>query len=69
MAGKKRARLGLQRVVQALLRGEEETLSRSMEIYRMHVYREGTEERGRGRIVFTARLEVGSIWVGSIRVC
>ncbi len=45
MAGKKRARLGLQRVVQALLRGEEETLSRSMEIYRMHVYREGTEER------------------------
>ena len=45
MAGKKRARLGLQRVVQALLRGEEETLSRSMEIYRVHVYREGTEER------------------------
>jgi len=45
MAGNKRARLGLQRVVQALLRGEEETLSRSMEIYWMHVYREGTEER------------------------
>jgi putative transposase len=44
MAGKKIARLGLQRVVQALLRGDEETLSRSMELYRMHVYREGTEE-------------------------
>ncbi len=50
MAGKKRARLGLQRVVQALLRGEEETLSRSLEIYRMHVYREGTEEREAGGI-------------------
>jgi putative transposase len=45
VAGKKRARLGIQLVVQALLRGEEKTLSESMKIYRMHVFQTGTEER------------------------
>jgi REP element-mobilizing transposase RayT len=45
VAGKTRARLGLQSVVKALMRGKEEAVSRSLEIYRMHVYQEGSEGR------------------------
>ena len=45
VAGKKRARLGLQKVVQALQRGQEETVSKSLAIYRMHLFSEGSETR------------------------
>ena len=45
VAGRRNARLGLQRIVQALQEGEESTLTRSMEVYRMHLYRSGVEGR------------------------
>jgi hypothetical protein len=35
----------LQRIVQALQQGEEATISRSLEVYRMHLYRTGVEGR------------------------
>ena len=44
-AGKKKARLGLQKVVRALRQGHEETISRSLATYRMYVYNQGHEER------------------------
>lgn len=43
VAGRKRAKEGVRQVVRALLGGGEETMKRSMEIYRTHVYREGSE--------------------------
>ena len=45
VAGRRRAREGLQRVVTGLLGGEEESVGGSMEVYRMHLYNEGSEER------------------------
>ncbi len=45
MAGRKGAKLGLQRVVTALQRGREESVSNALEVYREWVYREGNEER------------------------
>lgn len=43
MAGRKRAKLGLQRVVTALRRGQEESFRKSLESYRMYLYDRGTE--------------------------
>lgn len=45
VAGRRRAKEGLQLVVKGLLHGQEEGLGKSLEIYRMQVYREGNEER------------------------
>ena len=45
MAGRKRAKLGLQSLVQALQQGREEGLTKSLEIYRQHLYLEGDERR------------------------
>ena len=45
MAGRRRAKEGLQKVVTGLQRGVEETLTASMALYRMHLYNEGSEER------------------------
>lgn len=45
MAGKRSAREGLCRVVAGLRGGEAESMSRSLEVYRMWVYQEGSEER------------------------
>jgi len=44
VAGRKRARTGLQRVVPAMMLGREESVARSMELYRMRVYNQGHEE-------------------------
>jgi REP element-mobilizing transposase RayT len=45
VAGRKRARLGLQTVVQAMQRGREESVTKSMELYRMALYQAGHEMR------------------------
>lgn len=45
LAGKKRAKVGLQEVVKALPGGKEESLSGSLAVYRMHLFNEGREER------------------------
>ncbi len=45
VAGKRRAKEGIQRLVTALQRGREETAGKSLEVYRMWVYREGDERR------------------------
>jgi putative transposase len=45
VAGRVRSKEGIQRVVTGLLGGEEESLGGSMEVYRMHLYNEGSEER------------------------
>ncbi len=45
MAGKRGSRLGIQTLVTALQRGREESVSRSMEVYRTWLYREGDERR------------------------
>src|SRR4030095_4144521 len=44
VAGRRRGKVGRQRIVTALQRGSEATLTRSLELYRAHVYREGDEE-------------------------
>jgi REP element-mobilizing transposase RayT len=44
VAGRRRAKEGIARVVKGLL-GQEESLSRSLEVYRAQVYRMGSEER------------------------
>lgn len=41
LAGRKAARLGIQRLVTALLLGHEESPGRSLEIYRTHLFRHG----------------------------
>jgi hypothetical protein len=45
VAGKRGSRLGIQTLVTALQRGREESVSRSLEVYRSWLYREGDEER------------------------
>jgi hypothetical protein len=45
MAGRKGAKLGIQRLIHGLQQGKEEELSRSMEVYRMYMYLEGDERR------------------------
>jgi putative transposase len=45
VAGRKGAKLGIQRLVRGLQRGKEEELSRSLEVYRMYLYLEGDERR------------------------
>jgi putative transposase len=45
VAGKKPARLGLQTVVRALQQGREESIGKSLEIYRTWMVREGDERR------------------------
>ena len=45
MAGKKRARLGIQRIAEALV-GQEESLTRGMEIYRKKLALDGMENEG-----------------------
>jgi hypothetical protein len=45
VAGRRRAREGVQVVVKWLQHGQEEGLGRSLEVYRMQVYRAGNEER------------------------
>jgi putative transposase len=45
VAGKRRARLGIRHVIAATSGGSEESITRSMERYRMHVFREGDEWR------------------------
>lgn len=45
VAGKKRARLGLQKIAEALV-GQEESLSRGMEIYRKKLAIDGMENEG-----------------------
>ncbi len=45
VAGKRGSRLGIQTVVTALQRGREESVSRSLEVYRSWLYREGDERR------------------------
>ena len=45
VAGRKRARNGVQSLVQALLRGREESPAKSLETYRVHLYLEGNERR------------------------
>ena len=46
MAGKKRARLGIQKIAEAIQDGNEETLTRSMEVYRKRLAIEGMENEG-----------------------
>lgn len=45
VAGDQRARLGLQAIVRALQKGQEASLTESLEIYRMHLYRTGDEQQ------------------------
>jgi REP element-mobilizing transposase RayT len=45
VAGRRNAKAGLQRIVQALQGGEEASLSRSLEVYRMHFSRSGGERQ------------------------
>ena len=45
VAGRKRARNGVQTLVKALRGGQEESPTRSLETYRMHLYLEGNERR------------------------
>ena len=45
LAGRKRARLGLQKVVQALQQGREESIKKSLEIYRTALYQRGHEQK------------------------
>ena len=45
VAGRRRAKLGVQALVTALQRGREESVSKSLEVYRMHLYLEGEEGR------------------------
>ena len=45
LGGRKRARVGLQALVQALQGGREDTVARSMEVYRKHLYLEGDQRR------------------------
>jgi putative transposase len=45
VAGRKLARLGLQALIQGVQHGQQETLTRSMELYRMHLYCQGDEGR------------------------
>jgi REP element-mobilizing transposase RayT len=44
VAGKQGAQAGLQRVVRALLRGDPDTATESLEAYRQHLFVEGNEE-------------------------
>ena len=44
VAGRKLARAGLQRVATAMMRGRDESVARSLELYRMRVYNQGHEE-------------------------
>ena len=46
VAGKKRARLGIQKIAEAIQDGNEETLTRSMEIYRKKLAIDGMENEG-----------------------
>ena len=45
VAGRKRARNGVQSLVKALQGGNEESPNQSMESYRLHLYREGDERK------------------------
>lgn len=45
MAGRKRARLGVQQLVATLQGGRQESLSQSLATYRMHLFHQGHEER------------------------
>ena len=45
VAGRKRARSGVQTLVRALQAGREETPTRALELYRVHLYLEGNERR------------------------
>jgi hypothetical protein len=45
MGGRKGAKVGMQTVVKGLLRGREESLTRSLEVYRKYLYLEGDERR------------------------
>jgi len=45
VAGRKRAKLGIQRAVLALRAGKEASVSKAMALYRMYVYNEGHEQR------------------------
>ncbi len=45
MAGKRRARDGIRSIVTALQRGRDESPGKSLEVYRMWVFREGDERR------------------------
>ena len=45
VAGRKRAKLGIQRAVLALRAGKETSLGKAMQLYRMYVYNEGHEQR------------------------
>jgi putative transposase len=45
VAGRKGARLGVQSIVGALLGGRQESLSRSLEVYRTHLFGQGSEEK------------------------
>ena len=43
--GDKEARSGIQAIIKALQRGHQETVAKSLELYRMQLYRVGSEER------------------------
>jgi putative transposase len=45
VAGRRGARLGLQRLATALQQGQEASVSRSLEVYRVHLYCTGAEGR------------------------
>ena len=44
LAGRKRARLGIQAIVTAFRRGQEESISKSLELYRMQMFAVGDEQ-------------------------
>jgi REP element-mobilizing transposase RayT len=82
VAGHHRARLGIQALVTALQRGRQESVSKSLEVYRMHLYVAGNEGRetigedgqpARGALTREAMVEVlnakGRLPVGDYLRC